>query len=72
MTTIQQTTRTTALVAAAEVEDEGASSTSSSPILPNPNTALALSGDPGAELAALMVEAGTQQRQTAQAARESA
>jgi len=70
MTTIQQTTRTTALVAAAEVEDEGASSTSSSPILPNPNTALALSGDPGAELAALMVEAGTQQRQTAQAARE--
>lgn len=70
MTTIQQTSRTTAPVATAEVEDEQPLSTSSSSVLPDPNTTLALSGNPGAELAALMVKAGAAQRDTAQAARE--
>ncbi len=70
MTTIQQASRTTASVATAEVDDEQPLSTSSSSVLPEPNSLLALSGDPGAELAALMVNAGAAQRETAQAARQ--
>lgn len=70
MTTIQQTNSTTATVATGAVEDEGSLATSSSSILPDPITTLALSGDPGAELAALMVKSGEQQRETAQAARQ--
>jgi len=70
MTTIQQTSRTTAPVATPEVEDEEPPATSSSSVLPDPNATLALSGDPGAELAALMVDAGSRQRETAQAARQ--
>jgi len=70
MTTIQQTSRSTAPVATPEVEDEEPLTTSSSSVLPDPDNTLALSGDPGAELAALMVDAGSRQRETAQAARE--
>lgn len=39
-------------------------------LLPSPISALALSGDPGAELAALVVQAGQAQQSSAQAARD--
>jgi hypothetical protein len=39
-------------------------------VLPDPLTALAMSGDPGAELAALAVKSGEQQETNAQAARD--
>jgi hypothetical protein len=39
-------------------------------VLPDPVTALAVSGDPGAELAALAVKSGEQQQTDAQAARD--
>ncbi len=70
MTTIQQASHATAPVATPEVEDEQPLTTSSGSVIPDPNTTLALSGNPGAELAALMVKAGAAQRDTAQAARE--
>jgi hypothetical protein len=67
MTTIQQTNH----VSTAQVSlDDVSSTTTSTPSLPDPDTALALSGDPGAELAALMVKNGAQQREVSEKARD--
>jgi hypothetical protein len=47
-----------------------ANAASAANILPDPVTALQMSGDPGAELAALAVKSGEQQETNAQAARD--
>jgi hypothetical protein len=70
MTTIRQTSPGIAAVAATVVTGDDPIPPSPSSVLPDPITTLALSGDPGAELAALMVTSGSQQRQAADAARQ--
>jgi hypothetical protein len=68
MTTVQGTSRACEAVASLDGSSSGAMTEMTS--LPDPDTALAMSGDPGAELAALMVKNGTEQRQVAQTQRD--
>jgi hypothetical protein len=52
------------------IDESPSVATAAEAILPDPVTALAMSGDPGAELAALAVKSGEQQETNAQAARD--
>jgi len=70
MTTINATRGPGGATAMPIDDTTAALETSAEAALPDPVTALALSGDPGAELAALAVQSGERQETVAQTARE--
>ncbi len=70
MTTIQNTSSSAAGAVRAALDPAPSTPAASDTTLPDPDTALALSGDPAAELAALMVKNGNNARKIEQSARD--